>query len=264
MPPALGVVEITRGVRLQVHRELMKVLGDLRVVVEALVVIDLPVAVDVTKTRDLVAAGDVDDIAHDLESEWLKHARRDAAPLQRSAILDAFAYAIDRPDVAHPGADGGAFSIGEKIESAEAHPRAVRVIVRHSDLVDLKRCVGSARRFDLRRHRLGPARWAAARECDEIRRGRRGFDGSSEIRRIVARRTPDRDLETKRRASSRQLESKVRAACDPARSGRIANERRKWIAARGRGRFPLTGDEYTAVAISGGIDELCARSRFSR
>ena len=56
----LGVIEVPLGVGLQAHRELVEVLGDLVVAVEALVEVGLAVAVEVAEADDLVAAADVD------------------------------------------------------------------------------------------------------------------------------------------------------------------------------------------------------------
>src|SRR6185437_5280296 len=56
MPATLGVVKIPFGVRLQIHREFMEMLGDLMVVVEALVEIGFAIAVEVIQPGDLIAA----------------------------------------------------------------------------------------------------------------------------------------------------------------------------------------------------------------
>ena len=53
-----GIIEIARRVSLQTHRKLMKVLGDLMVVVEALDEVDLAVAIEVAQAGELVATGD--------------------------------------------------------------------------------------------------------------------------------------------------------------------------------------------------------------
>ena len=60
VPGRLGVIEVTLGVDLQAHRELVEMLGDLVVAVEALVEVGLAVAVEVAEADDLVAAADVD------------------------------------------------------------------------------------------------------------------------------------------------------------------------------------------------------------
>ena len=59
MPATLAVVEIAGRVGLQTHREFVEVLRHLVVVVEALVEVDLAVAVEVVQDDDLIAAADV-------------------------------------------------------------------------------------------------------------------------------------------------------------------------------------------------------------
>src|SRR5262249_55890997 len=52
----LAVVKIPLGVRLQVHRKFVEMLGNLLVVVEALIEVRLAISVEVAKHRNLVAA----------------------------------------------------------------------------------------------------------------------------------------------------------------------------------------------------------------
>ena len=85
VPAALGVVEVPLGVDLEAHRELVEVLGHLVVAVEALVEVDLAVAVEVAEDGDLVAAGDVDLAVDDLQAERLEEARGDPPPGQGPA-----------------------------------------------------------------------------------------------------------------------------------------------------------------------------------
>ncbi len=83
----LGVVEIARGIGLQAHRELVEMLGDLMVVVEALDEVDLAVAVEVAQARELVAAGDEEFVAAELHAERLEQSAGDAPPA--SAVAGA-------------------------------------------------------------------------------------------------------------------------------------------------------------------------------
>ena len=114
----LGVVEVSGVVGLEAHREFVEVLGDLVVVVEALDVIDGFVAVEVVEFGELVAAGHVDFVVDNFEAEGLEEAGADALPGELAfELVDPF----DDPDVAHPGADGGALAIGVEVEAAGAH-----------------------------------------------------------------------------------------------------------------------------------------------
>ena len=115
----LRVVEIPVGVGLQIHRELVEMLGHLCIVIERLVVIGLAVVVGVHQFRDLVAAGDVDFALNNLQAKRLKHAGRDAGPCE---LLRVAVDALDDPNVAHPRADSRAVAALEKVKTAKAHP----------------------------------------------------------------------------------------------------------------------------------------------
>ena len=135
MAGGLGVVEVAFVVGLQPHREFVEVLGDLVVVVEALDDVDGFVAVGIVQSGQLIATGDVNFVVHDLEAERLEEARANAFPGELSfELVDAF----DNPNVAHPGADGSAFSVGVEIKSTRTHPGAVRVDVAigHGENID--------------------------------------------------------------------------------------------------------------------------------
>ncbi len=60
MPRRLGIVEVALFIALQAHRELMKVLGDLMVAVEAFIEIDFAIGVQVMQARELIATSDID------------------------------------------------------------------------------------------------------------------------------------------------------------------------------------------------------------
>ena len=122
----LGVVEVTLVIGLQAHREFVEVFGDLVIVVEALDVVDGFVAVMVVEFGELVTASDVNFIVDDFEPEGLEESGADSFPGKTSfELIDAF----HDPDVAHPGADGGAFAIRVEVKAAGAHPRLMRVEV---------------------------------------------------------------------------------------------------------------------------------------
>ena len=120
MTGRLGVVEVAFFVGLQAHRKFVEVLGDLVIVVEGFHVVDFLVAIQVVEAGDLVAAGDVDGVVDDLEAERLEESGADAAPFE---FLEVAGDSIDQPNIAQPGADGGAVRIVlEEVESAETHP----------------------------------------------------------------------------------------------------------------------------------------------
>ena len=97
----LCVVEISRGIGLQAHGELMEVLRDLVIAIEALIEIRLPVAIEIAQFHNLIAASDVDDIVDDFESERLIEPGSDATP----GLLRA-GEAFHKPHITHPGAEG--------------------------------------------------------------------------------------------------------------------------------------------------------------
>ena len=122
----LSVIEVALVIGLEAHGELVEVLGDLVVVVEALDVINRFVTIQVVKSGQLIAAGDVDLAVYDLETERLEEAGADAFPLQGAfELVDAF----HDPNITHPCADCGTFAIGIEIKTAGAHPRLMRVQV---------------------------------------------------------------------------------------------------------------------------------------
>jgi hypothetical protein len=81
---------------------------------------------------DLVAAGDVDLVVHDLQTQGLKQPRRVAAPLQ---LLELLVDSADDPDVAADGADG-AVAVLEKVVPAETKEALPGVVVRGGEGVD--------------------------------------------------------------------------------------------------------------------------------
>ena len=72
MPSAFAVIKTPRRISLQVHGELMEVLGDLVIVVEILIEIDFAVAIEIMKANNLISAGNVDLTIYNLQAERLK------------------------------------------------------------------------------------------------------------------------------------------------------------------------------------------------
>ena len=110
----------------------MEVLGYEEVVVEALVEVDLAVAIRVVQPGDAVAAQDVDLLAHHLDAQGLEQAGGDALP---GDVLQCVVDAAHQPDVAAPGGDDRP-AVGEEVQRPEAHPRFVGVVEGHVDLVN--------------------------------------------------------------------------------------------------------------------------------
>ncbi len=84
----LGVVEVALRVGLQAHRELVEMLGDLMIAVEALIEVGLAVAVVIMEADDLVAATDVNLAGDDLEAQRLEQPRGDPLPREALGRLD--------------------------------------------------------------------------------------------------------------------------------------------------------------------------------
>ena len=165
---ALRVVEISGGVGLQAHGELVEVIGDLMVAVHVLIEIRLAVAVEVPQRDELVAARDEDFGAAELDPERLKETGGDALPRHGvGATIDA----VDAPDVAVPRAHHGLLAPGEKIHAARAHAGAPRIALRQGEALPRKRALRLAA-HDGRSDDVGPMGGAAAREGREVpRRG---------------------------------------------------------------------------------------------
>ena len=60
----------------------MKVLGYLMVVVEALIEIDVAIAIDIAQLGNLVTTGDLNLLIDNLDSQRLEHPRGDSFPFQ--------------------------------------------------------------------------------------------------------------------------------------------------------------------------------------
>src|SRR3954464_2535071 len=120
MASGLGVIEIAGGIGLQAHRELVKVLGDLVVVVEVLDKVKLAIAVQVAQAHQLITAGDKQFVAAELHSERLEKSTRKTPPPQRRRRGSH--YAVHSPEVAVPCGDDGGFAIGREIKATWSHP----------------------------------------------------------------------------------------------------------------------------------------------
>ena len=87
---SLGEVEVAFLVGLEVEEELVKPFGGGHRVVEVFVIVRLTVVVVIVVTGELVAAGGVDLVVDDAQSQRLVHARSEARPLQVfQALVDA-------------------------------------------------------------------------------------------------------------------------------------------------------------------------------
>ena len=136
----LGVVEIPFRIGLQAHGELVEMFRHLMVVVEALVKVRFAVAVEIVQDHDLIAAAHVDLLLNDLQSERLEETRRDALPGQP---LGRGVDALNQPDVAVPGTNGGAAAIGIEVEAGQPHLAVPGIVRRMRQHVD-RECLGVA------------------------------------------------------------------------------------------------------------------------
>ena len=121
-----GVVKISFSVALQSHGELVEVLGHLVVIVEVADVIDFTIGIVIVQFGDLIAAADEDGVIYDFDAERLKQSGRDALP---TVLAEGAAKSIDDPHIAASCCNCGTFSIGKKIEPADAHPAVPRAAI---------------------------------------------------------------------------------------------------------------------------------------
>ena len=191
MAPTLGVVEIASGIGLEVHGEFMEVLGNLRVIVEILVMVGLSIAVQVSENGDLVAAQHIDGFIYDLEPERLEQAGCDSLPGELSGLCS---HAVNQPHVAHPGAGRGAPAIGKEVKAAQAHPGFPGVLHGRGQDVDCKGAVVGAEP-GLGLEFFFPARRSAFRQGREVG-GLARIEGRGVFFKIRGRSLPDRELES--------------------------------------------------------------------
>jgi len=129
----------------------------------------LSVAVQVMQARDLVTAGHVNGLIHDLHAERLKQPRRDALPSQLPKIALHAATIQTSPFHVQMAARCHA----EEIEAAEAHPRMPRHlrVRRRGESIDgegLRRVARFATRGD-RLDSIVPGRlWSALKDPQEL------------------------------------------------------------------------------------------------
>ena len=140
MACGLGVVEVSCGVDLEAHGELVEVFGDLVIIVKGLDEVGFTVAVEIAEADELVAAGDEEIIASIFDAERLEEAGGDAVPLERCGGWSH--QAIDAPDIAVPSGDDGRFAVGGKIEAPGTHPALPRIIDGEREGIRDERAVG--------------------------------------------------------------------------------------------------------------------------
>ena len=139
----LGIIQVARLIGLQTHGEFVEVLGDLVVVVEIADEIDLPVAVQILDSSDLIAAGDEEILTAIFDSQWLEQTAHNSFPPQggRCRIRQAF----HTPNIPVPSAHHGGAAIGSEIEATRAHPTVPRVLHRQRKVVGNERALGFPR-----------------------------------------------------------------------------------------------------------------------
>ena len=190
MAPALGVVEIASGIGLEVHGEFMEVLGNLRVIVEILIMVSFAIAVQIPENGDLVAAQNIDGFIDDLEAERLEQTSCDSLPGELPGFCSQ---AVNQPHIAHPGAGSGAAAIGKEVKAAQAHPGFPGVLHGRGQDVDREGAVVGAEP-GLGLEFFFPASRSAFRQRREV--GRFAcIEGRGVFFKIRGRSLPDRELE---------------------------------------------------------------------
>ncbi len=174
------VIEIAVAVGLEVEGEFVEVLGGHGVVVEALVEIGFAVAVEVVEAGDLVASQDVDLVVDNSEAEGLEETGGDALP---GEAMGGVIEAMDGPDVAAPGAEGGASGVGEEVEAAEPHPGVPGVVVWPREGIDGEGAVFGTG-LGVRGDGGGPARGASLGQRGEVEGGGSGGEVAGEGREL--------------------------------------------------------------------------------
>ncbi len=144
MTGGLGVVEVFLTIDLQAHCELMKMLGDLVVVVEAFVVVGLAVVIGIVQDHQLIAATYEDLAIDDLDAQRLKQTRGDSTPGELRFLFAAasgfggpqLCQPADQPHIAVPCADECRIAVAMKIDARKSHlcePRIVDWVGEHID-----------------------------------------------------------------------------------------------------------------------------------
>ena len=72
MTAGLGVVEVARRIDLQSHGELVEVFGDLMVVIQALIKVDLAIVVQIMQDHQLIATDQVNLFVDHLDPQGLE------------------------------------------------------------------------------------------------------------------------------------------------------------------------------------------------
>ena len=127
MAGGFRVVQVARPVDLEAHRELVKMLGDLVVVVETFDPVGFEIPVQIMKAGDLVPAGHVDDAVYDFQAQGLEKPGADSSPFQ---FLEIAGNSIHQPNASHPSANGRPVGVVRKeVKPTEPHPGIPRVLL---------------------------------------------------------------------------------------------------------------------------------------
>ena len=173
----LGVIEIAVRVGLQIHRELVEMLGDLMVAVEAFVKIDLAVAVEIDAgLDDLIATADEDRAGDDLQSQAAETipTRSVARSVRRRA-----ARRIPRPARRRrPTCKPRRLAVEGEVEPGRPDQGRPRIFQRQGQVVDRERAAVVDQFGRFRLEFLGPTFWTSSRQRSKVF-GRAGFAGES-------------------------------------------------------------------------------------
>ena len=104
------------------------------IVVEALIKVDFPIAIQIMKYGKLIATREVDPVSNHLQTERLIESRSNALPLENPFV----AVHANVPNIAIPSANRHA-PVGVEIEARESHLCQPRIRLGSGQYVDRKR-----------------------------------------------------------------------------------------------------------------------------
>ena len=131
------VVKVPVFIRLQSHREFVKVFRDLMVAVEALVPVRFVVAVEVVEPNDLIAANDVDFFLNTFHAQRLKQSSSNPLPGERFAFR--IGETVDSPNGSVPRRYDRGPGVRQKVDSCQSQLAVPRVVGWAFKNVDCKR-----------------------------------------------------------------------------------------------------------------------------
>ena len=165
MPRRLGVVKVPLLVGLQAHRELVKVIGDLLVVVKAFVEIDLVVSVEIVQPHELIATSYEDLAVDNLDPQRLKESTGNSLPGQLAGRRQQTPH---QKDTSIPRTHGRGVAPFQKIQASQSQPAVPRILFGTHQVVHRQRTLVITANH-LRRQYLWPAFRSAMHERLQVR-----------------------------------------------------------------------------------------------